>query len=105
MSEVRSATFVSGPDMEFLVPEVRIELTTYPLPRGCATTTLLRQTAKPALKSRDEATAAAPIAEGVTEEKSGQHPPNCTTRKAGGSAEAEPQAPQDRVGFREPGVH
>ena len=25
-----------------LVPEVRIELTTYPLPRGCATTTLLR---------------------------------------------------------------
>src|SRR4051812_19192261 len=26
-----------------LVPEVRIELTTYPLPRGCATTTLLRR--------------------------------------------------------------
>src|SRR5690348_10017701 len=25
-----------------MVPEVRIELTTYPLPRGCATTTLLR---------------------------------------------------------------
>jgi hypothetical protein len=26
-----------------LVPQVRIELTTYPLPRDCATTTLLRQ--------------------------------------------------------------
>ena len=28
--------------MEKLVPEERIELSTYPLPRGCATTTLLR---------------------------------------------------------------
>src|SRR5579871_5156929 len=28
--------------LDKLVPEVRIELTTYPLPRGCATTTLLR---------------------------------------------------------------
>ncbi len=26
-----------------VVPQVRIELTTYPLPRDCATTTLLRQ--------------------------------------------------------------
>ena len=26
-----------------MVPQVRIELTTYPLPRDCATTTLLRQ--------------------------------------------------------------
>ena len=26
-----------------MVPEERIELSTYPLPRGCATTTLLRQ--------------------------------------------------------------
>ena len=26
-----------------LVPEARIELATYPLPRGCATTTLLRR--------------------------------------------------------------
>ena len=25
-----------------MVPQVRIELTTYPLPRDCATTTLLR---------------------------------------------------------------
>ena len=28
--------------LEKLVPEERIELSTYPLPRGCATTTLLR---------------------------------------------------------------
>src|SRR5579864_6181859 len=28
--------------MDVLVPEERIELSTYPLPRGCATTTLLR---------------------------------------------------------------
>ncbi len=27
-----------------LVPQARIELATYPLPRGCATTTLLRRT-------------------------------------------------------------
>ena len=41
LRELRRA--VSAAVQRRLVPEVRIELTTYPLPRGCATTTLLRR--------------------------------------------------------------
>ena len=49
-----------------LVPEVRIELTTYPLPRGCATTTLLRPMAGSGVPPSAE-----PIAQGSGEGKSG----------------------------------
>ena len=39
----RCAVAVSANARRSLVPEERIELSTYPLPRGCATTTLLRR--------------------------------------------------------------
>ena len=39
----RYAVAGSAAAQRSLVPQVRIELTTYPLPRDCATTTLLRQ--------------------------------------------------------------
>jgi hypothetical protein len=41
-----------------MVPEERIELSTYPLPRGCATTTLLRH---PMAKSRESGSRTAAI--------------------------------------------
>ena len=50
------------------MPEVRIELTTYPLPRGCATTTLLRQ---PVAFSRANASGPLLIAEAPVERKGG----------------------------------
>jgi hypothetical protein len=51
-----------------MVPQDRIELSTYPLPRGCATTTLLRRTIGP--KARGSvAIAQAPGERKVSEQK------------------------------------
>src|SRR5690242_2953193 len=92
-----------------MVPLVRIELTTYPLPRDCATTTLQRpggvwDLRAPTLNPKYGEGSAA-ITEGFSEGKPPfaaiWHGPN-HPRKAGGSPARQPAPPQDRSRPRAP---